>query len=119
MRTSNDPFKWQAMSDEELKYITSTQSKGIKHDNEKPRWSLLPAGCVAAVVRVLTFGSKKYADDNWKLVPDARKRYYDAMHRHIEAWWDGERADPETGEHHMAHAVCCAFFIMWLDDSKK
>lgn len=88
---------------------------GIKHDAAKPRWSLLPAGTVAQIVAVLEFGARKYAPDNWQRVPDARQRYYDALHRHVEAWWTGERTDPETGQHHLAHAGCCVLFLLWLD----
>jgi hypothetical protein len=88
---------------------------GIKHDSGKPRWSLLPIGTVAQVVRVLEFGAAKYALDNWKTVPDARTRYFDALMRHVHAWWAGERNDPETGCHHLAHAGCCVLFLLWLD----
>ncbi|APR70749.1 dATP/dGTP diphosphohydrolase domain-containing protein [Acinetobacter haemolyticus] len=90
-----------------------------KHDQSKPRFSLIPVGTLSAVVRVLEFGAGKYAESNWQTVPDARRRYYDAMHRHIDAWWQGEKKDSETGESHLAHAVCCALFLMWLDDNSK
>lgn len=90
-----------------------------KHDQSKPRFSLIPVGTLSAVVRVLEFGAGKYAESNWQTVPDARRRYYDTMHRHIDAWWQGEKKDSETGESHLAHAVCCALFLMWLDDNSK
>ena len=88
---------------------------GMKNDKSKPRASLLPKGTLNAVIRVLEFGATKYRENNWKHVPDAKTRYYDAMHRHIDAWWGGEQKDHETGEHHLAHATCCAMFLMWLD----
>lgn len=87
----------------------------LKYDGGKNRYSLLPKGAVNAVVRVLEFGAKKYAVDNWKTVPEAKTRYYDAMQRHIDAWWNGESKDPETGESHLAHALCCGMFLWWLD----
>jgi hypothetical protein len=90
---------------------------GIKHDQQKPRWSLLPAGTVAQVVAVLEFGAGKYAPDNWKHVENARQRYYDALMRHVQAWWHGERQDPETDLHHLAHAGCCILFLLWLDNN--
>lgn len=92
---------------------------GVKFDGAKPRWSLLPAGTVGQVVNVLEFGAKKYAADNWQRVPDSRARYYDASQRHIDAWWNGELLDPETGLPHLAHAVCCLLFLMWFDANKK
>ena len=92
------------------------KSEGKKFDSGKPRWSLLPRGTLRKVIQVLEAGAVKYDVDNWKSVPDARTRYYDAMSRHIEAWWGGEKQDPETGIHHLAHATCCALFLMWLDE---
>lgn len=88
---------------------------GVKHDANKPRWSLLPMGSVAQIVQVMEFGARKYAPDNWQRVPEARTRYFDALMRHVHAWWSGERADPETGLHHLAHAGCCVLFLLWLE----
>ena len=90
-----------------------------KHDQSKPRFSLIPNGTLNAVIRVLEFGATKYQAYGWKHVPDAKTRYYDAMQRHIDAWWQGEKKDRETGESHLAHAVCCTLFLMWLDDNSK
>ena len=90
--------------------------QGQKFDKNKPRMSLLPKGALNAVIRVLEFGATKYQVDNWKHVPEAKTRYYDAMQRHIDAWWQGEQKDPETGEHHLAHAICCGMFLWWFDD---
>jgi hypothetical protein len=96
-----------------------SQASGLKYDGGKIRYSLLPAGAVAEVVQVLEFGARKYAPDNWKHVPDARTRYYDASMRHIDAWWNGERLDAETNLPHLAHAVCCLLFLMWFDTQRQ
>lgn len=98
---------------------SATNTLGIKHDKDKPRWDLLPYDSVGQVVDVLTFGAAKYADDNWKKVPDARRRYIAAAMRHLTAWIAGERKDPESGLHHLAHAACCILFLLWLDDTKE
>jgi hypothetical protein len=90
-------------------------TEGKKYDSGKPRWSLLPKGAVASIVDVLEFGAKKYAENNWQLVPDGKTRYYDAAMRHLEAWHNGELNDPETGLPHLAHAGCCLMFLGWLD----
>ena len=92
---------------------------GTQSFQKKPRMSLLPKGVLNAVIRVLEFGASKYAENNWQTVTDARRRYYDAMLRHIDAWWQGEQKDSETGESHLAHAICCAMFLMWLDNNSK
>lgn len=88
---------------------------GVKYDNDKPQWSLLPFKALKEVVEVLTYGAKKYAPDNWKKVPDARRRYIDAGFRHFTAYASGETHDPETGKHHLAHAICCLLYLVAFD----
>jgi hypothetical protein len=86
---------------------------GVKHDQTKRRWTLIPWGPLGEVVDVLEFGAAKYAVDNWQKV--GRDRYVDAMIRHVAAYVAGERNDPESGLHHLAHAVCCGLFVVWFD----
>ncbi len=88
---------------------------GKKHDANKPRFSLLPSQ-IWQVIDVLEFGSKKYGVANWQNVDNAKERYFNACHRHLQAWWSGERLDKESGLPHLAHAVCCLLFLMWGDD---
>lgn len=91
---------------------------GRKFDGDKPRWELLPWAEVQEVVEILTFGSKKYEDNNWQHVKP-RSRYVGAAFRHIIAWTKGEKQDPEFGKSHLAHAVCCLLFLMWADTNDK
>ena len=91
-------------------------SMGRKDDPGKARWDLLPWKQVKSVVDVLTFGARKYADNNWQAVESPRERYFAAVMRHIEAWWGGEKNDFESGLHHLAHAACCLIFMMWFDE---
>jgi len=86
---------------------------GVKFDKDKPKWNLLPWDEVEDVVKVLTFGAKKYAPDNWKFVDDANNRYMDAAMRHLVAHQQGESRDYESNESHIAHAICCLLFMLW------
>ncbi len=92
---------------------------GTKADGGKLQYWLLPNDAVAEVVRVLMFGAKKYSPGNWAKVPEARQRYYDAAMRHLTTWFDGERCDPESGLHHLAHFCCCGLFLLALDLREK
>jgi hypothetical protein len=89
---------------------------GRKDDAGKPRLSLLPWPAVLSVVRVLEHGAKRYGDDNWRQVPNFRARYFDAAQRHLLAWWGGEKTDPDTGESHLAHFICCGLFLLARDN---
>ena len=86
---------------------------GIKHDQDKPQFRLIPPKAELAFAKVLTMGAKKYAPDNWKQIEP--HRYVDALMRHLNAFRQGEATDPESGEHHMAHIMCCAAFILEHD----
>jgi hypothetical protein len=73
------------------------------------------------VVKVLTNGAKKYGDGNWKSVENKQPRYFAAAMRHMVAWQIGDEIDdPESGHHHLAHAICHLLFLMCgeIDDER-
>mgnify|MGYP007046844069 CR=1 FL=1 len=96
---------------EEVKKSQNCKTGGRKFDGGKPQYGLLPPLALRATVDVLTFGAEKYEPDNWKFVPDSKRRYFDAMQRHLWAYKEGESIDPESGMHHLAHAMCCLMFL--------
>jgi hypothetical protein len=92
---------------------------GVKHDKEKLRWDLVPWSALSQVVEIMNHGAQKYGDDNWKSLPDAKRRYFAAAIRHLAALGDGEVADTDSGLHHAAHAACGLIFYLWHDAQKK
>lgn len=96
-----------------------TEQVGIKADNSKVRPSLIPWQSMWQILNVLEFGARKYSPDNWKIVPNADARYADAMARHIMAYMGGEKYDPESGYHHLAHAACCILYLLWFEQDTK
>ena len=112
-------------------YGTGTTSNGraasrpldggfTKHDAGKAPWALIGPfrGPLEQVSHVARYGSKKYARDNWRLCDDP-ERYYDAAQRHLWAWADGERTDPESGLPHLAHAAWCVLALLWFETRKE
>lgn len=91
-------------------------SKGAtKYDSGKLRWDLLPWPAIQEVVHVMTFGASKYAPNGWRHVPGAKERYFAALHRHLYAWSEGERIDPESGLLHLAHVATNSVFLLWFE----
>lgn len=43
---------------------------------DKPRMSLVPMDVLWQVIAVLEFGAKRYGNDNWQKVDNARTRYF-------------------------------------------
>lgn len=88
--------------------------KGMKHDQDKPRYDLLPPLAIDEMAKVMTFGAKKYAPNSWQNVEDGKARYLAAALRHAFAISRGEIHDPETGLLHAGHLMCCAAFLSEL-----
>lgn len=84
---------------------------GVKFDAGKAPWHLLPWDAIRCIVLVLAFGARKYAERNWEHGMDW-SRPFAALMRHLTAWWEGEKADPETGYSHLWHAGCCILFLI-------
>jgi hypothetical protein len=87
----------------------AVKEKALRYNQDKPRWSLVHFKSLIPFVRVMEFGAKKYAPDNWKKGMD-RKQLLDCAMRHLTALMDGEENDPETGLSHMGHVICNAMF---------
>jgi hypothetical protein len=99
------------VASKDVKASQTAKTGGRKFDGGKPRYGLLPPLAMKATAEVLTFGAEKYEPDNWKYVPESKTRYFDALERHVWAWKMGEQTDPESGMHHLAHALCCLMFL--------
>ena len=89
---------------------------GVKYDADKPCYTLIPTDALKGMADVLTFGAKKYKAESWKTVPNAQKRYLDALYRHLEAYRSGELLDEETGLYHLHHVMVNCSFVAHFDD---
>jgi hypothetical protein len=91
---------------------------GVKYDEGKPRWDLLPLDVLEQSVRVLTMGADKYGAHNWKHVPDWNNRYFAAAMRHLTAYRSGDLVDDESGLPHLAHAITNLIFMLYLSEQE-
>jgi len=90
----------------------------MKYDSGKLMFTCLTRGLAFAlrsVAAVLTYGALKYKPDSWKTIPDAKRRYEDALDRHLNAWKAGEGVDDESHMDHLAHAACNMLFLLQLE----
>lgn len=90
---------------------------GIKHDQEKPDWSLIDLEIIQRTAEVLTKGVKKYSRHNYDKVEPYR--YLGATLRHITQWQNGETFDEESGVHHLAHAIANLHILQRLEKKGK
>ena len=102
---------------DQLERIDDIKSRmlGLKSDDEKLPWDLLPLDALEGIVRVLEFGARKYAPNSWQQVKDARRRYTAAMRRHQVAIDAGETYDSDSLLPHIYHVACNAMFLSWFE----
>lgn len=91
---------------------------GVKANKGKPMMSLLPPRAKLMGARAFSFGAEKYGKHNWMLgLPYSE--LYDALERHMTAFWSGEDLDPESGLPHMAHAIACVMMLAETAEMNK
>jgi hypothetical protein len=57
-------------------------------------------------------GMLKYGRTNWREAGVRASIYYDAARRHLDAWFEGEDEDPDSGLPHLAHALACLAILV-------
>jgi hypothetical protein len=83
----------------------------------------MPANVLLEAGLVKLHGDLKYGRFNWREAGVRGSVYYDAAFRHIAAWYEGEDDDPDSGIHHIAHAITGLIVLRdsimrgnWTDD---
>lgn len=95
--------------------ILSKPKDSAKHDDGKPRPTLVPTSLIRAVTAIREYGCQKYHDpDNWRKVEP--QRYRDALYRHWLAYLEGEVVDPESGLPHIWHCACNIAFLIEMEE---
>lgn len=56
-------------------------------------------------------GASKYGRANWRVAGVRASIYYDALFRHMSAWFEGEDYAADSGVHHLGHALACLAII--------
>jgi len=73
--------------------------------SRKAPFGTVPQQVVAEVGLALLEGAVKYGRHNYRAIGVRSSVYYDATHRHLGAWWEGQDIDPRSGLHHITKAI--------------
>lgn len=71
----------------------------------KVPFSTVPAQVIAEIGLGMLEGSLKYGRHNYRVSGVRASVYYDALLRHITAWFEGEDIDPDSGLNHVTKAM--------------
>lgn len=94
-------------------------SNDLKPTNPKDAVGIRKAGLSAVPSQPLYLlglamleGARKYGRHNYRAAGIRYSVYYDAMMRHMQAWWEGEDIDPDSGLPHPAKAMACLVVLL-------
>jgi hypothetical protein len=73
---------------------------------------LVPPSAKYYLALALRDGAIKYGPYNWRDAEISVSVYRSAAERHLDAFWDGEDCAPDSGIHHIAHAMACMALIL-------
>ncbi len=90
---------------------------GMRFNEGKARWGLVPQSALLPMVQVLEFGAKKYAAHNW-MKGLSITQICESMKRHLDSFMEHENNDPESGISHIGHIQCNAMFLSWMMENR-
>ena len=103
----------------EGKELNPKDAVGVK----KVAISAVPVGVLFELGHPITEGALKYSRHNFREVGVRASVYYDAVWRHLGAWYEGQNIDPDSGMSHITKAIACLTVLRdsmiqgnWVDD---
>ncbi len=73
---------------------------------------LWPLTATAMGSMALLEGALKYGRSNFRVIGVRASIYYDALNRHMNAWFEGEDIDPDSGLPHLSKALACIAILV-------
>lgn len=78
----------------------------------KPPMDAIPPVSILLLGQAMKDGKEKYGPMNWRNSEVVATTYYNAILRHLLAWFDGESVAEDSGTHHLAHIMAgCAILL--------
>ena len=113
-RDKVDRKKWNPMEETDGFHVKTPVDNNLKTAAamHKPRISAVPPIALMALGAAMQDGCNKYGLFNWRDSSVTSTVFYDAIQRHLAAWYSGEDHAPDSGVHHLAHVMAgCAILL--------
>jgi len=99
------------MDSEFISVVVDNNPKSLAA-KDKLKMSVVPVEALKELARVMNNGADKYGKLNWRKDGITTSTYYDAIERHLMAWFTGEDMDPDSGLHPLAHIAASCLIVM-------
>lgn len=73
---------------------------------------LYPFTAIIAGAMAFVEGAVKYGRFNWRIAGVSATVYYNALQRHMGAWFNGEDIDEKSGLHHLWKSAACIAILI-------
>ncbi len=73
---------------------------------------MVPPALLIEVAPAMAEGARKYGAFNWREKDVRAHIYYEAMLRHLAAWYDGEQRAADSGVKHLGHVGACIAILL-------
>lgn len=107
------------MSQTKEKETNPKDAVGVK----KGYLSVIPLTVLYELGLAMLEGARKYGRHNYRISGVRGSVYFDAAHRHLAAWFEGEDTDPDSGLSHITKAIASLTVLRdsmirknWIDD---
>lgn len=74
--------------------------------------STVPSQFIMGTGLAMMEGHLKYGGHNFRVAGVKYSVYYNALFRHMMAWWEGEEVDPDSGLSHLYKASACIAILV-------
>ncbi len=95
----------------ETETTKASNPKDAAATGKRVSFAVIPARVLVGPALALAEGAHKYGRHNYRVAGVRASVYYDAMLRHLYAWWEGEDIDPASNVHHLDKMIAGAFVL--------
>lgn len=114
IRPQGEKLKWPPLEETDGSCVKQPVDNNLKTAAaiNKPRVSAVPPIAIMALGAAMQDGCNKYGLFNWRDSAVTSTVFYDAIQRHLLAWYSGEDYAPDSHVHHLAHVMAgCAILL--------
>lgn len=98
--------------DRDIEPTPTLENPKAQYGNAKVPLHLWPATATVLGCMAMQEGADKYGRNNFRVCDIHASTYKSALERHLNAWWEGEDIDPDSGLPHLSKMLACIAILV-------